>query len=76
MYTMSTGAQDIFTIGDVRAFNYENSTPAHEGPCSQYRGSIGELWSPHLTPDSVLTMFTPDMCRYAHFFGGGGEKDV
>lgn len=60
---MYTGADDISRFGQMHSWNYKTHSGFFDSYCGMTNGSAGEFFPPNLTPESVVELFTPDMCR-------------
>lgn len=69
---MNTGEDDISKLGTINKFNGEFSHSVYTGECSKLKGSIGEIFNPDLSQDSI-SLFMGDMCRTIPF---DFEKEV
>lgn len=63
MFNIFTGADDISRLGQMHQWNYQKHSGFFDSYCGMVNGSGGEFYQPNLTPDSVVGLFTPDMCR-------------
>lgn len=60
---IKTGKDDISQKGELKYWNYKNQTSFFPGECGKVNGSAGEMYPPKLTNESVISLFTPDLCR-------------
>ncbi|XP_054262104.1 protein croquemort-like isoform X2 [Macrosteles quadrilineatus] len=67
VFNMNTGEEDIYKIGKLENWNYDNSTSFYEGDCANVVGTTGQLFPPGQTRESKVTMFSPDLCRSVSF---------
>uniref|UniRef100_A0A1I8M439 CD36 family protein n=1 Tax=Musca domestica TaxID=7370 RepID=A0A1I8M439_MUSDO len=63
VFNAYTGADDISRMGQMHTWNYKTNTGFFESHCGMVNGSAGEFYPKNLTPDSIVGLFTPDMCR-------------
>ncbi|KAF5307095.1 hypothetical protein FQR65_LT07154 [Abscondita terminalis] len=64
VFNVKTKAGSDF--GTLQNWNYNNVTSMYEGECGDVKGSAGEFYPQHLTPDSI-TYFSADLCRSLEF---------
>jgi hypothetical protein len=62
-FNVETGENDINNIGLIRSWNYQEETNYFEGECGKLKGSGGDFFTPHITKDQTLRLFSPEMCR-------------
>lgn len=62
VFNMYTGVNDINKLGDAFAWNYRNTEPFYTGSCSEVKGSLGELWSPHSAQKESINLYASDIC--------------
>lgn len=60
---MFTGADNISKLGQMYSWNYKTNTGFYDSYCGRVNGSAGEFQPPRLTKQSVVQLFTPDLCR-------------
>uniref|UniRef100_A0A1I8NNC5 Protein croquemort n=1 Tax=Stomoxys calcitrans TaxID=35570 RepID=A0A1I8NNC5_STOCA len=63
VFNVYTGADDISRLGQMHTWNYKSHSGFFDSHCGMTNGSAGEFYPPNLTPDSIVGLFTPDMCR-------------
>ncbi|XP_075153553.1 protein peste-like [Haematobia irritans] len=63
VFNVFTGADDISRLGQMHNWNYKSHSGFFESHCGMINGSGGEFYPPNLTPDSIVGLFSPDMCR-------------
>lgn len=63
VFNVFTGADDITRIGQMHTWNYGEHSGFYQNHCGMINGSAGEFHPPNLTEESILQLFTPDMCR-------------
>lgn len=61
-FNMDTGENDIYSIGKLHNWNYNNRTSFYESTCACINGSAGEIFPPERTKSSIV-MFSADLCR-------------
>lgn len=47
----------------MHSWNYKRHSGFYDSYCGFTNGSGGEFHPPHLSTESVVQLFTPDMCR-------------
>lgn len=62
-FNINTGADDIQKIGLIRQWNNVSRTNFFEGECAELSGSGGDFFTPNITKDQILQLFSPEMCR-------------
>ncbi|XP_055642568.1 protein peste [Toxorhynchites rutilus septentrionalis] len=62
-YNVHTGVDDIAKIGSMAEWNYKPRTDFFADHCGMLNGSAGEFYTPNLSKDVPIQLFTPDMCR-------------
>lgn len=62
-YSVNTGVDDNFKLGQIESFNNLTELPYFEGECRKLKGSAGEFFSPLLPTTKTIYLFTPEMCR-------------
>lgn len=63
-FTMSTGENDIFDLGNLQTWKFDDKVEMFRGQCDKVQGTTGELWPPireGQKPD--LSVFATDICR-------------
>lgn len=63
VFNVFTGANDWSELGQINTWNYQKHTGFFDSHCGLANGSAGEFQPPNLTPQNVVQLFTPDMCR-------------
>ncbi|KAL1505375.1 hypothetical protein ABEB36_004958 [Hypothenemus hampei] len=51
-------------LGELYQWKFENRTAYFPGECGKISGSAGEFFPGHLTKESRIRLFSPDLCRY------------
>jgi hypothetical protein len=62
-FNINTGADDIQKIGLIRNWNNVSRTNFFQGECADLSGSGGDFFTPNITKDQILELFSPEMCR-------------
>lgn len=62
-FNVDTGVDDISKIGNIRQWNHQSQTEFYEGQCGKLTGSGGDFFTPNITKDQILELFSPEMCR-------------
>lgn len=63
-FTMKTGENDIFDLGKLEMWKFDDKVEMFRGKCDKVQGTTGELWPPireGQKPD--LSVFASDICR-------------
>lgn len=60
---MDTGVNDIYQLGRLHYWNYNNNTNFYDEPCGMVNGSAGELFPPNQTKEKGIEFYSPDLCR-------------
>lgn len=63
-FTMFTGEEDIFDLGKLQMWKFNENVEMFRGKCDKVQGTTGELWPPireGQTP--ALSVFASDICR-------------
>lgn len=60
-FNMYTGVDDIYKLGKMDLWNYENRSQFYRDGCGELNGTMGELWPP--SNSNEATMFASDICR-------------
>jgi len=60
-YNMLTGASNLYDLGVLKEWNFNNRTDYYEGSCGMINGTIGDLWPP-LANNETISIFIPDIC--------------
>ncbi|XP_047001866.1 protein croquemort-like isoform X1 [Schistocerca americana] len=63
VFNMRTGADDLYRVGELARWNYDERTRYFPGRCGNVEGSAGELWPPKRSKDDRIGLFSPDLCR-------------
>lgn len=61
-FNMDTGTQDVANFGQVRKWNYRDTSKLFNSPCNVVEGSAGEFWPPYREKDEIV-LFSGDLCR-------------
>ncbi|XP_066906995.1 protein peste [Halyomorpha halys] len=61
-FNMETGVNDIYSIGKLQNWNFNNKTSFYESTCAYVNGSAGEIFPPERTKTSI-SMYSADLCR-------------
>lgn len=60
---MDTGVEG--QIGELKNWKYSNETSYYPGHCGRFdRASAGDFFPRDLTKESIIKMFSSDLCRY------------
>lgn len=62
-FNMLTGKNNIFEMGIVKEWNFENQTNYYTNSCAIVHGTIGDLWPP-LQSNETVSIFVPDICTH------------
>ncbi|XP_076266681.1 protein croquemort-like isoform X2 [Rhynchophorus ferrugineus] len=54
-------------LGELYAWKDMKQTPFYPGHCGKVEGSGGDFFQTNLKKDTVIKMFSPDMCRFIEF---------
>lgn len=66
MYTVSTGITHPEELAQITAWNGKAYATAWGGPtCNAINGTQGDIFSPYLTKDGTISVFSTDICRCA-----------
>lgn len=59
---MDTGTDDVANFGQVKKWNYRDTSKLFNSPCNVVEGSAGEFWPPYREKDEIV-LFSGDLCR-------------
>lgn len=63
-YTVRTGVQQPERLAQITAWQGKPAVSAWGGPtCNAINGTQGDIFSPYLTKDSIISVFSTDICR-------------
>ena len=62
-FNINTGTDDISKIGLIREWNHVSQTSYFDGQCGKLSGSAGDFFTPNITQNQTLQLFSPEMCR-------------
>lgn len=62
-FNANTGVDNINQIGQIRTWNHVSKTKYYEGTCGELTGSAGDFFTPFITKNQTLKLFSPEMCR-------------
>ncbi|EFN76142.1 Protein croquemort [Harpegnathos saltator] len=60
-FNMLTGSSNLYELGQVREWNYDNKTNYYKNSCGTIRGTNGDLWPP-LMDNNTVSVFINDIC--------------
>lgn len=60
---MYTGADSIYKMGQIYAWNYKTHNGIFDGECGEVKGSMGEFFPPNLKPQDSVYLYVPNICR-------------
>nr|CAD7264916.1 unnamed protein product [Timema shepardi] len=63
LFNIDTGQGDIGHVGELKNWNYRNTTEFYQGTCARIDGTAGELWPPKRGREDRVTMYSTDLCR-------------
>nr|CAD7603521.1 unnamed protein product [Timema genevievae] len=67
LFNIDTGQDDIGHVGELKNWNYRNTTEFYQGTCARIDGTAGELWPPKRGREDRVTMYSTDLCRSISF---------
>ena len=62
-FNANTGVDNIKEIGQIRTWNHVPKSNYYEGKCGELTGSAGDFFTPLITKNQTLQLFSPEMCR-------------
>lgn len=61
-FNMDTGTDNVANFGQVKKWNYRDTSKLFNSPCNVVEGSAGEFWPPYREKDEIV-LFSGDLCR-------------
>lgn len=58
---MLVGSSNLYDLGMLKEWNFNNRTDTYKGSCGIIKGSNGDLWPP-LPDNKTVSIFIPDIC--------------
>lgn len=76
-YTVRSGIRDPTRLAQITAWEGKHFVSAWGGPtCNAVNGTQGDIFSPYITKDTTISVFSTDICRWVGVGCRGAEGEV
>lgn len=71
LFTIHDGQDNLARLGELSQWRGNTQTGYFPAPCGQVKGTMGDIFPPHLQTNQSLTIFVTDACRYLNLEPNG-----